>query len=267
MSLSFSLTKWYMDVVTGDGEAVVVQAAELHFAALHLHYASVLHSRGPRVHATASLRKAMPTQEGATMTWASRALDTKATWHAESPTDSVTAGGIKETILEEGGGRVEWRCVMPLARAEVTLDGGRVVQGLGYVEELRLDLAPWSLPVEELRWGRFTGEGASVVWLDWRGPHQKRIILKNGVRAEGTVTDGGVELTDDETRVQLEEGRVLREGTLGGNALAAIAELGTALPAKILATTERIVCAPAVLEQPFMTPVKGWAIHASVKWP
>jgi hypothetical protein len=263
LTLSFSLTKWYMDVVSEDGEAVSVQAAELHFAALHLHYASVIHSRGLRVHATSSLRKAMPTHDDGMVTWSSRALDTRATWQAEGPIEPA----FKETILKEEGGSVEWRCVMPLARAEVTLDGGRVVRGLGYVEELRLDLAPWTLPIEELRWGHFAGEGASIVWLDWRGPHQKRVILKNGVRAEGLVTDGGVELTEDETRVQLDEGRVLREGTLGGNALAALAELAPALPAKILATTERLMCAPAVLEQPFMTPVKGWAIYASVRWP
>jgi hypothetical protein len=260
LSLSFALTKWYMDVVADDGEAVVVYAASLDFAALHLHYASVIHCRGPRVHATASLRKAMPELEGETLAWSSRALGTTGTWRAEGP-------GTKETILAEDAGSVEWSCVMPLARAEVTLDGGRVVRGLGYAEELRLTIAPWSLPIEELRWGRFTGEGASVVWLEWRGPHPKRVILKNGIRVEGSVADASIELGEDEARLQIDEGRVLREGTLGSNALAALAELYPVLPAKILGATERKIVAPAVLEQPFMTPVKGWVISEVVKWP
>ncbi len=263
MSLSFSLTKWYMDVVSEEGETVIVYAASVDFAALHLHYASVIHSRGVRVHATASLRKAMPALDGGTLAWSSRALETKGTWRAEAP-------GTKETILPGEGSdepRVEWNCVMPLARAEVTLEGGRVVRGLGYVEELRLNVAPWSLPIEELRWGRFTGEGASVVWLDWRGPHQKRVILKNGLRVDGVVEDRSIELGEDEARVQLEEGHVLREGALGSTALAALAELYSVLPSKILSVTERKIVAPAVLEQPFMTPVKGWAISEVVKWP
>jgi hypothetical protein len=250
LSLNFSLTKWYMDVVSEDGEAVAVYAAAVDFAALHLHYASVVHSRGLKVHATASLRKATPVLDGETLTWSSRALETKGAWRAEGP-------GTKETILVEEGGSVEWNCVMPLARAEVTLEGGRVVRGLGYVEELRLDLAPWSLPIEELRWGRFTGEGASVVWLDWRGPHKKCVILKNGIRVSGLVEDASIDIGEDEAHVQMEEGRVLREGTLGSGALAA----------KILGVTERRIVAPAVLEQPFMTPVKGWVVSEVVKWP
>ncbi len=265
MSLGFSLSKWTMDVVSDEGEAVVVYAAELNFAALHLHYASVVHSRGLRVHATASLRKATRTHEDGVLTFKSRALETQGTWRAD---DAATpTEGAPETMLDEDGGRVEWTCHMPLARAEVTLEGGRVVRGLGYVEELHMTVAPWSLPIEELRWGRFTAAGSSLVWLDWRGARAKTVVLKNGARVTGTVENAAVDLGEDEARLQIEEGRALREGTLGGNALAALAELYPVLPPKILRATERMSVAPAVLEQPFMTPVKGWAISQIVTWP
>jgi hypothetical protein len=219
----------------------------------------LLHSRGPHIRVTSSLRKALPVVDDRTVAWRSRALDAKGTWRTESE-------GTRETLLLNESGSVEWNCLMPLARAEVELEGGRMVRGLGYAEELRVTIAPWELPLDELRWGRFTADGASVVWIDWRGHHSKKIIVKNGVRVGGVVEDGSIEITEDEARVVFEEGRVLREGTLGTSALAALAELYPVLPAKLLGAVERKVCAPATLEQPFMTPVKGWVISEVVKW-
>jgi hypothetical protein len=248
-----------MDLVAEDGEAVVVYAAELRLSALHLHFTSLLHSRGTQTRVTSSLRRATPVVTDGSVAWTSRALDARGTWRAEGD-------GTRETLLINAQGSVDWNCMMPLARAEVELPGGRTVRGLGYVEELRMTIAPWDLPLETLRWGRFTAEGASVVWIDWRGPHTKKIVIKNGVRGAGLVEDHSVEFVDDEARLLLEEGRVLREGTLGGSALAAIAEIYPTLPVKLLATMERKVCAPATLEQPFMTPVKGWAISEVVTW-
>jgi hypothetical protein len=104
------------------------------------------------------------------------------------------------------------------------------------------------------------------VWLDWRGEHEKRVILKHGVRVNGTVSDRLIDMPEDEAKVAIEEGTVLREGPLGEGALAAVAELHALLPQKLLATVERKVLAPATLEQPFSAPVRGWAISEVVRW-
>jgi hypothetical protein len=260
LTLSFSLDKWYMDVVADDGEVLVAYAAEVHLFALNLHYASILQHRGKERRAVASLRKATPEVEGRTLRWDSRALGVRGTWSAETPGE-----GTKETLLEKDGGTVEWDCLMPLARVEVEL-AGRTLRGLGYAEHLTMSIAPWDLPLEELRWGRFTAEGASVVWLDWRGPHQKKIVLKHGARVDGLVEERLIEVPADEARLTLEAGEVIREGALGSGALGAIAEIHPRLPSKLLAMVERKVVAPATLEQPFAPPVHGWAISEIVKW-
>ncbi len=278
MSLGFSLNQWSMDVVANDGEVVAVRAAELHFAALHVHYASLLHARGSRTHASATLRPSMPVLADETVTWSSRALGAHGTWRAEGP-------GVRETLyraepagdgrMNEGDeGAVEWNCVMPLAQAEVTLDGGRVVRGLGYAAQLRVGVAPFELPIKELRWGRFAGDGASLVWLDWSGPHGKRIIVKNGARVRGALKaepgEGTIDLEDDEGHLKTEGGRVLREGTLGAGALAVVAELHGVLPERVLAVRERVAIAAAVLEAPFASPpsgVKGWVLSETLTWP
>jgi hypothetical protein len=203
----------------------------------------------------------MPVVEEDSIAFRAAALGVDGTWRREGG-----AAGTRETLLIQDGGSVEWHCVMP--RARVTLEhGGRVVTGLGYVEELRLTLPPWTLPIEELRWGRFVGDGGSVVWVDWRGAHNKCLVIRNGARVTGHVTDAGVDMADDEAALKLEEGQPLREGTLGNTAIAAMAELHHLLPARILGVKQRMVVAPAVLEQPFMTPVKGWSISDVLKWP
>src|SRR5262249_51145538 len=140
------------------------------------------------------------------------------------------------------------------------------VRGLGYAERLVMSIAPWDLPIEELRWGHFTAEGASVVWLDWRGPYPKRIVLKHGARVNGVVDDLIVEVPDDEARVTLGEGEIVPHGPLGSNALAAIAELHPILPSKLLSMVERKMLSPATLDQPFTSPVRGWAITELVRW-
>jgi hypothetical protein len=265
--VSFSLDKWYMDVVADDGEALVLYAAELRLFGLHLHYASIVQHRAGGTRAMSTLRRSMPELEGKTLRWSSRALGVgAATWVADGEGVNEPLLGKEATAPQGDDGTVVWSCHMPLARAEVELDGGRVVRGLGYADELTLTMAPWALPIDELRWGRFTGEGASVVWLDWRGAHEKRVILKHGARVRGTVGDRMIEMPEDEAKVTIAEGTVLREGPLGTGPLAAVAELHALLPHKILATVERQVLARATLEQPFSAPVRGWAISEVVRW-
>ena len=261
VSLSFSLDKWYMDLVSEDGEAILAYAAEVRFRALSLSYVGLVQHRDGQTRTVSSLRRAMPVLEDKKLTWTSRALGTRATWSAEGEWT-----GVSETLLSNESGSVDWNCIMPLARAEIELDDGRTVRGLGYVEQLKMTVAPWDLPIEELRWGRFTADGASVVWLDWRGPHATKLVMKHGVKVEGLVEERTIEIPTDEARVVLGPASVIREGPLGAGPLNAIAELHALLPSKLLATVEKKICAPATLEQPFAPPVRGWVIAEVVKW-
>jgi hypothetical protein len=191
-------------------------------------------------------------------------------WHPLTP-------AVERTILATEQGLVRWECLQPAARVELCLrdKSGREREtcGLGYAERVTLTMAPWRLPIRELRWGRFVsfpddeGRHASVVWIDWRGEHSVRLALRDG-RLEPRVI-----VADD--RVGFEDGSVLalgprdalREGALGATVLAAVPLLRGTVPGRMLGVEEHKWRSRGVLEVPGRPAVEGWAIHEVVCWP
>jgi hypothetical protein len=257
----FSLSKWYMDGVADDGGALVAYAAELGWGALRLSYASALHRpAGGEPRSWSSLRgSAPPSFDGTSLTWSSRPLGLEGRW-------TSMAGPIEATVLDSADGSVTWRCHQPLARARVTLPDGSALVGLGYTERLELTIAPWKMPIDELRWGRFTGEAGSLVWIDWRGPYAKQLVYHDGrLVGPARVGDDAVEAEDGSVRLAIDPGAVLREGALGRTALAVIPEVDRLFPARILATEERKWCARGALTTAAGT-ITGQVIHEVVRW-
>lgn len=258
----FSLSKWYLDGVGGDGDVVIAYAAEVRWRALALQYTSTLVQRaGSPTRIDATLRSAPPPeQRDGVLTWSAPALGVTGRWAAREPE-------ARETILARDDGRVAWRCLMPRADAEITLASGPPIRGFGYVEHLELTLAPWQMPIDELWWGRFLGEDASLVWIDWRGPHQRQIVLLGGVHhGPARIDERGIQTDDGALRLTLSEPRVLREGALGKTALSILPAVETLLPVRILATEERKWVARGTLESHGRIH-RGWVIHEVVRWP
>ena len=67
----------------------------------------------------------------------------------------ASAPPIHRRLFESADGIVDWTCEMPRARTRI----GEVC-GDGYAEVLHMTVPPWKLPIDELRWGRFHGQGA-----------------------------------------------------------------------------------------------------------
>ena len=258
----FTLSKWYLDCVGDDGDALVAYAAEVRWGTVSLRYASTLRRRPGQQRATvdATLRETpWPTETGRDVAWEAPALRLEGTWKA-------LAAPIESTILESDEGRVQWRCVLPSARGTV-VHGGARLEGRGYVEVLTLTLPPWRLPIDELRWGRFLGEKHALVWIDWRGPHARRLAWLDGhgmraerVEPEGVTSDAGESLT-------IAPGGLMRQGALGRTALAVLPAVDRLLPVRILAADETKWCAPGVLDVRDAPPDPGWVVHEVVRWP
>jgi hypothetical protein len=266
----FRLSKWYLDCVAPGGDTVVAYVAELGWGRIALRYASVLqHARG-RSRVTTSLRSpASPSSRGGAIAWSSRALAVRGTWQGMVPPH-------ERTLLASQDGSVEWRCLHPAARVELRLGGGtgtaRDVGGLGYAEHLTTTIPPWRMPIRELHWGRFVsvpddhGRHASIVWTDWRGPHEVRIVLRDGAPIRADVTEDRLTL-DDGSVLALDRRDVLREGTLGATVLAAIPRLRDTVPGPILGVHERKWRSRGVLTRAGRRALEGWAIHEVVRWP
>lgn len=256
---AFRLDKWYLDLVTDEGAAVVVYAARLAMGPLALGYGSVLDASGEgavriRTHLG---RPRPPRVEGRDLAFASAPLGVRLRL---SPLDPAAGA----TFYASPQGSVRWRCDAPRARATVELDG-RVLSGLGYAEQVRLTLPPWRLPIEELRWGRALGEAGSLVWVDWSGPgHQARLVLRDGVPVEaGAISDREVVAADGTVLARWGEGRVLRSGWLSRTVGPSLpAALRRRLPGAALRLHETKWCAEATLAggAPART------IHEVVRW-
>jgi hypothetical protein len=151
--------------------------------------------------------------------------------------------------------------VAPAARVT---RGGRDA-GLGYAERIETTLAPWNLPIRELRWGRFVSEGASLAWIDWGGPYPLRLVLHDGRVSENAAVDDA-HVTTRTSLLSLERPRVLREGPIGTTALARVPLVRDALPVRLLALSETKWISRGTLHD-LHGRHEGWAIHEVVRWP
>jgi hypothetical protein len=253
---AFHLRKWYLDLTTEVGDAVVVYQAVVRWRAVRFRYASVL--VGPRTGGPAKSRTTLspgaePVEENGLVCWSCDRLGLAGTWAKRAPS-------ITRTLLNTDAGVVQWRCVLPAAEARISV-GAASWQGLGYVEVLDLTIPPWSLPIRELRWGRFLAPGCSVVWIDWRGRAAMSLAFVDGVEHAATIGDdgvraGGVDLRMDQTRV-------VRAGRLGATVLGKVPGLVRVLPAPIVRTDEVKWVSAGAIHEP-AGDVRGWAIHERV---
>lgn len=257
---SFSLSKWYLDVVGPRGDAWIGYWALLRWRAVTLRYACTLAAgvgESPAKQSITLRAAEPPRREGERVTWTCAPLEVEASWLGIDP-------AIEASLFESGEGGASWRCWQPRGRATVRMNG-RVLSGLGYVEELDLTLPPWHLPLSELRWGRFLGDGDSVVWIDWRGTSPARHVFINGERATASRLDeAGLGFADGGV-LSLEPGRVLRGGALGSTALSMIPGRAELFPLRWLTAAEIKWLSPGILTRAGDSPRPGWAIHEIVK--
>lgn len=258
----FLLSKWYMDCVSDDGNVFIGYAATLKGRGVSINYSSVLqYQNNKQTEVTTSLlRFSAPRTIGSSLNWSSGPLGVSGTWNA-------IALPIKRTIFESDTGTIEWHCLQPLARAEVSIGTGQRLEGFGYAEHILISIPPWQLPIDELRWGRFLSNSDSLVWIDWRGPHPLTLLFHNDRQVEGAlVTDSEVVFNDGRLSLTLNEKAVLREGPLIKTALSMVHRLLEMTPLRGLNTYECKWRARGSLNQEQTPMSTGWAIHEIVRW-
>ena len=259
----FELSKWYADCTSAEGDAAIVYHAELRWRAVTIHYASLLTRRaGCPARAVYSLRKRSgPAVQGDEIVWESPAWQAAGSWRG-------LGGGHENVLFASKDGSLDWNCVAPRAAARVQIGSEPTIEGWGYAEHLRLTLAPWLLPIRRLRWGRFVNARDALVWIDWSGAYNKRVVYLNGSAVTATeIGDGEVALAEDGARLTLDKGMVLREGVLGSTALKVIPNLDRLFPHSILNMRECKWLSRAVLRRTGQPDSPGIAIHEVVEWP
>lgn len=180
----FRLHKWYLDVVTDQGDALIAYAARLRWRQLRLGYAAVLHSppSAPAREISHFGRIGRPKLEDDVLVWDQASLHLRGRWHRSSP-------AVRRTLLRTSDGAIRWTCHQPSARATVECEGW-ALNGVGYVERLSLTIPPWKLPFRHLRWGRHASDRHAVVWINWSGRDNRQFTWLDGVEQLDARPDG-----------------------------------------------------------------------------
>lgn len=242
------VTKWYFDCVGDNGDVAIAYWLRIGWGVGALRFVSSLLYRDGKLTTNSRLSLAAPPRvHGDVLQW--RAGELFVDLQRRAPAHAAS-------LLE---GVVDWQCEMPSADAVIRI-GDTAVRGRGYAEVLSMSRAPWKLPIEELRWGRFTGERSSVVWIDWRGPHPLTYVACDGRRAEiATVDDGRIFF--DGRSVTMDMRQVLRDAHLR-ETLDDVPLLARVLPGGLTAMRECKWRSRGTLEGDH-----GWCIHEVVRFP
>ncbi len=239
--MSFSLTKWYLDCVDDAGNVCILYWARLGI----VRYSGVLQSRDARiVERSGVTTSAAPSVDGKHLHWEDHGLTVEMKRSAPRFITSLHQGLLGT-------------CEMPRARVVIQCRDGEL-RGRGYAEVLELRTVPWKLPIDELRWGRFSGDTSSVVWIDWRGSNPMTLVLDNGEIDRGAVVRDR-EVAFDGARLDLSDDRNLRDARLGKTL-----SILPLLPKRITAAREQKWCSRGELKRNGATVDRGWSIHELV---
>jgi hypothetical protein len=208
----FRLRKWYMDCVAADGTTAIAYWASLAWGIARLNCAAVLVRRAGTIAEHTTLRGGKePRYNADGIAWRCGPLHFQGQWQTVDPP-------VCRTLLAASAGNIEWKCLVPRARARLLLTEGEKIDGLGYAEQLEMTIRPWHLPIRELRWGRFLSERTSAVWIEWRGVQPLILLFVNGSAVDEAVigTDG---ISWRGGRLELKQDILLRDGKLGSTVL------------------------------------------------
>jgi hypothetical protein len=257
----FLLTKWYLDVVTDEGTALIAYAARLRWGALRLAYASVMVSEASRAACDTRAFGAgpWPRLDGDILRWAQPRLGIDGTWERAAP-------AIRRRLLKTSAGEIRWACEMPCARARV-IAGHRTFQGLGYAERLSLSIPPWKLPFDTLHWGRHTSAAHSLVWIDWIGEDTRRYAWLDGVEQPDACLDASAVCRPDrETRLRLDGARDICSQRPLARMAGRVPGLTRRGVGRIAAMHEHKQLARGTIERRDESAGPGWTLFETVTW-
>ncbi len=179
----FHLSKWFLDFVGENGEAMIFYAAKLKWHGVTLSYSSWLHyDRGSGVHLKSRFYKVQTPQiQNNTIKWQDAKFGVSGTWES-------LADMIQTRVFDSEEGFLDWKCFQPASAVQLRIND-KVLDGRGYVEQLILTIPPWKIPMDELRWGRFGSDDNQLVWIELREKEKRQWLWLNGRKMENSIIE------------------------------------------------------------------------------
>ncbi|MBS1792670.1 MAG: hypothetical protein JSS81_02380 [Acidobacteria bacterium] len=259
----FRLEKWYLDLVTDDGTAMIFYYAVLNWGLVTVPYAARMRY-GPEGQLEEEWHfypGVLPAAAGDDLFYRDRLSKAEGSW-------APGAAPVGERLFENGGGTLEWNCHRPNSRVTLKTGGG-LIEGRGYAEQLVMTVRPWDIPMTRLRWGRFAGARDSVVWIEMTGePHRQWVWLNGRAISAAAITDEGVSISGGETELRFSEPKTLGEEKKIGSVVKKVAGyipgIDSLMPSRfLLAEQTRWRSRGALLVNGEVVDT-GWVIHERV---
>lgn len=261
---NFFLDKWFLDFTAESGEIMIFYAAKLRWFGLEVPYFSrICKLPGMEVAQISRYKNVnFPTVENDVIFWNDPTLNVSGEWKA-------AANSIRTKLFESPQGSLDWHCRQPASCVQLKMND-QLFSGTGYAEQLTLTVAPWKIPMNELRWGRFVSEAHSAVWVELRDDNTRKWLWFDGNKIEHPVIeDGHIKLGDDyllelDREVILETEKKIFN--VVENLVRYLPGFRSVLPLKFLMADESKWCSNAVLKKGGVVVCSGKAIHELVNF-
>jgi len=198
---NFHLSKWFLDFVSDNGDAMIFYSANLTWHSWVASYTSWLRYN-PFSGLTVKSRfrnVQIPQQKENLIIWKDVRFGVSGKWES-------LAEVIKARIVDTEEGFLDWICFQPASRVALKINN-QVLAGSGYAEQLILTIPPWKIAMDELRWGRFGSEQDTMVWIELRAKSDLQWLWLNGAKMENCIIkDDHIDLPDKNLVLKLDRG-------------------------------------------------------------
>lgn len=172
----FYLEKWFLDMVTDKGEAMIFYAARLCWRSITVPYKSMLwyspeKGAGQK---TKFYNAHFPSIKDNLIYWQDAAFKVTGVWQAN-------ASSVNACLFQSEEGGLQWNCFQPSSIVMLN-SKSNPLKGMGYAEKLVLTVEPWKIPMQQLRWGRYVSVTDHLVWIELKDNTTKQWIWHNGER-------------------------------------------------------------------------------------
>ena len=205
----------------------------------------------------------MPVKTGQSIHWQDARFGISGNWEA-------TTSSLKARLFKSGDGFLDWNCLQPTSKVQLNVNG-RMVEGLGYAEQLVMTVEPWKIPMDELRWGRYTSRTDNIVWIELRGRERQQWLWLNDERfCRTTIEDDHIAIPERGLILELEKGVVLESEKKILNVVKRLLRFlpgfNKSMPSRFLNSDESKWLSRGVLRKGGEVMSTGWAIHECVRF-
>ncbi len=263
MHENFYLDKWYLDLITEEGEAMIFYVAKLKWHGFESHYTSWLNFDSVKGTSNNSrlTQVKFPVLKDNSLTWTDTRFGISGQWES-------LASPIRSRLFESDEGYLDWNCHQPASRVHLKI-GERNIHANGYAEQLILTIPPWKLNLEKLQWGRYGLPGQNLVWIQWKADETNKWIWQNGAQInECEIADEAIGLPQTGEKLFLDRCVVLESEkkvmSLVARLISHFPGIDKSMTFKFLMANETKWLSRTKLEKDGEIINLGWAIHELV---